>query len=94
MRPIGIPALEDKVVQQAVRMILEPIYEAEFIGFRTGFDRKGRSTTRWMHSLKRSEGKSAGCLMQISKRSSTPSIMDICKGSSSIGSGTHAWFAY
>src|SRR5688572_10631223 len=37
MRPIGIPALEDKLVQQAVRMVLEPIYEAEFIGFSYGF---------------------------------------------------------
>ena len=36
-RPIGIPSLEDKVVQQAVRMVLEPIYEAEFIGFSYGF---------------------------------------------------------
>lgn len=36
-RPIGIPALEDKVVQQAARMVLEPIYEAEFIGFSYGF---------------------------------------------------------
>ena len=36
-RPIGIPALEDKIVQQAARMVLEPIYEAEFIGFSYGF---------------------------------------------------------
>jgi group II intron reverse transcriptase/maturase len=36
-RPIGIPALEDKVVQQAVRMVLEPIYEAMFVGFSYGF---------------------------------------------------------
>ena len=42
MRPIGIPALEDKVVQQAVRMLLEPIYEAQFLGFSYGF-RPGRS---------------------------------------------------
>jgi group II intron reverse transcriptase/maturase len=41
-RPLGIPALEDKIVQQAVRMILEPIYEATFIGFSYGF-RSGRS---------------------------------------------------
>ena len=41
-RPIGIPALEDKLVQQAVRMVLEPIYEAMFIGFSYGF-RPGRS---------------------------------------------------
>ena len=41
-RPLGIPALEDKIVQQAVRMILEPIYEREFLGFSYGF-RPGRS---------------------------------------------------
>jgi group II intron reverse transcriptase/maturase len=37
MRPLGIPALEDKIVQQAARMVLEPIWEAEFIGFSYGF---------------------------------------------------------
>jgi RNA-directed DNA polymerase len=36
-RPIGIPALEDKIVQQAARMMLEPIYEAMFVGFSYGF---------------------------------------------------------
>jgi RNA-directed DNA polymerase len=42
VRPLGIPALEDKIVQQAVQMILTPILEAEFIGFSYGF-RPGRS---------------------------------------------------
>jgi RNA-directed DNA polymerase len=37
MRPLGIPALEDKIVQQAARMVLEPILEAEFVGFSYGF---------------------------------------------------------
>ncbi len=41
-RPLGIPALEDKIVQQAVRMILEPIYEQAFLGFAYGY-RPGRS---------------------------------------------------
>jgi RNA-directed DNA polymerase len=41
-RPLGIPALEDKIVQQAARMVLEPIYETKFIGFSYGF-RPGRS---------------------------------------------------
>jgi group II intron reverse transcriptase/maturase len=39
-RPLGIPALEDKIVQQAVKMILESIWEADFveesIGYRAG----------------------------------------------------------
>src|SRR6201993_273008 len=32
-RPLGIAALEDKIVQAAVVVILTPIYEAEFLGF-------------------------------------------------------------
>src|SRR5260221_11951931 len=40
-RPLGIAALEDKIVQAAVVAILTPIYEAEFLGFNYGF-RPGR----------------------------------------------------
>ena len=40
-RPLGIAALEDKIVQAAVVMLLTPIYEAEFLGFSYGF-RPGR----------------------------------------------------
>src|ERR1700756_3498951 len=40
-RPLGIAAMEDKIVQAAVVAILTPIYEAEFLGFSYGF-RPGR----------------------------------------------------
>jgi group II intron reverse transcriptase/maturase len=40
-RPLGIAALEDKIVQQAVRVVLEQIYEEDFLGFSYGF-RSGR----------------------------------------------------
>jgi RNA-directed DNA polymerase len=40
-RPLGIAALEDKIVQQAVRTVLEQIYEEDFRGFSYGF-RPGR----------------------------------------------------
>src|SRR5262249_9643193 len=40
-RPLGIAALEDKIVQAAVVIILTPIFEAEFLGFSYGF-RPGR----------------------------------------------------
>ena len=41
-RPLGIAAIEDKIVQAAVVAILTPVYEAEFLGFSYGF-RPGRS---------------------------------------------------
>ena len=41
-RPLGIAALEDKIVQQAVVTILNQIYEVDFKGFSYGF-RPGRS---------------------------------------------------
>ena len=42
LRPIGIPTLEDKVLQRAVCMLLEPIYEQDFKNSSFGF-RPGRS---------------------------------------------------
>jgi group II intron reverse transcriptase/maturase len=41
-RPLGIAALEDKIVQQAVVTVLNQIYEEDFLGFSYGF-RAGRS---------------------------------------------------
>src|ERR1700686_1712714 len=36
-RPLGVAALEDKIVQQAVATILNQIYEEDFLGFSYGF---------------------------------------------------------
>jgi RNA-directed DNA polymerase len=41
-RPLGIPTLEDKIVQRATVEVLNAIYEADFLGFSYGF-RPGRS---------------------------------------------------
>ena len=41
-RPIGIPAYEDKVLQKAVQMVLEPVYEQQLYDFSYGF-RPGKS---------------------------------------------------
>jgi RNA-directed DNA polymerase len=41
-RPLGIPTIEDKVLQESVRKVIEPIYEEEFKAFSYGF-RPGRS---------------------------------------------------
>jgi RNA-directed DNA polymerase len=37
MRPLGIPTIQDRVVQTALRMVLEPIYERDFAAHSYGF---------------------------------------------------------
>lgn len=48
-RPLGIPAIRDRIVQEAIRMALEPIFEADFSQDSFGF-RPGRCT---MDAIKR-----------------------------------------
>ena len=66
-RPLGIPALEDKVAQQAARMILEPIYEQEFLGFSYGF-RPGRSPHRALDALAMAIGRKVNWVLDADIR--------------------------
>ncbi len=50
MRPLGIPCLRDKIVQEAMRMALEPIFEVEFHEHSFGF----RPNRRTHHAVFRS----------------------------------------
>lgn len=50
LRPLGIPTFEDKVLQRAVLMLLEPVYEQEFHDFSYGF-RPGRSARDALEAL-------------------------------------------
>ena len=49
-RPIGMPTFEDKIVQRAVVMVLEAIYEQDFHTFSHGF-RKGHSQHQALHEV-------------------------------------------
>jgi RNA-directed DNA polymerase len=49
-RPLGVAALEDKIVQQATVTILNQIYEEDFLGFSYGF-RPGRSQHQALDAL-------------------------------------------
>lgn len=49
-RPIGIPTLEDKIVQRATVQVLEAVYETEFLPFSYGF-RPGRSQHNALDAL-------------------------------------------
>jgi len=49
-RPLGIAALEDKIVQRAVVEVLNAIYETDFVGFSYGF-RPGRAPHQALDAL-------------------------------------------
>jgi RNA-directed DNA polymerase len=49
-RPLGVPVLEDKLVQRATADVLNAIYEADFLGFSYGF-RPGRSQHHALDAL-------------------------------------------
>jgi RNA-directed DNA polymerase len=50
MRPLGIAALEDKIVQRAVVEVLNAVYEEDFLGFSYGF-RPGRNPHHALDAL-------------------------------------------
>lgn len=59
MRPLGIPTFEDKVLQRAVTMLLEAVYEQDFLACSYGF-RAGRSARQALEELRTAAVKSAG----------------------------------
>src|SRR3954468_8273322 len=58
-RPIGIPTFEDKVLQRAVAMVLEAVYEQDFLDCSYGF-RPGRSAHQALRVVQSQTVKMAG----------------------------------
>lgn len=56
MRPLGIPTVEDRVVQQAVKFVLEPIFETTFKDSSYGF-RPKRSAHQAMKAIRKASQK-------------------------------------
>jgi len=52
LRPLGIPTVKDRVVQMATLLILEPIFEADFLDCSYGF-RPGRSAHQALETIRR-----------------------------------------
>jgi group II intron reverse transcriptase/maturase len=59
MRPLGIPTFEDKVLQRAVTMLLEAVYEQDFLDCSYGF-RPGRSAHQALDALRAAAVRTAG----------------------------------
>ena len=51
VRPLGIPTVRDRVAQQAARLVLEPIFEADFLPVSYGF-RPRRSATAALETIR------------------------------------------
>ena len=62
MRPLGIPVFEDKVLQRGVVMLLEPVYEAEFLDCSYGY-RPGRSAHNALEAIWKQTMNMGGCWM-------------------------------
>ena len=58
-RPLGIPTFEDKILQRAVLMVLEPVYETDFSDVSHGF-RPGRGAHGALASLRQQAMKLGG----------------------------------
>ena len=51
-RPLGIPTLEDKIVQRATVDVVNAIYETDFLASRTGSGQGAARIMRWMRSIR------------------------------------------
>jgi RNA-directed DNA polymerase len=77
-RPIGIPTLEDKVLQRAVVMILETIYEQDFLNCSYGF-RPGRSAHQALAALWQQAMDLGGCwIVEVDIRKFTGTLDHAC----------------
>ena len=66
-RPIGIPTFEDKVLQRAVAMVLEAVYEQDFLDCSYGF-RPGRSRIRRWRRSEAADGMRGGWVLEVDIR--------------------------
>jgi group II intron reverse transcriptase/maturase len=67
-RPLGIPTFEDKVLQRAVAMVLEAVYEQDFLACSYGF-RPGRSAHQALQATwKQAMGMTGGWVLDVDIR--------------------------
>jgi RNA-directed DNA polymerase len=66
-RPLGIPTFEDKVLQRAVVMLLEPVYEQDFLSCSYGF-RPGRSAHQALEALRTATMRQRSWVLEIDIR--------------------------
>ncbi len=73
VRPLGIPTVRDRVAQQAVKLVLEPIFEADFLPSSYGY-RPKRSATEALECIRKSFIEGCAWVLELDIRSYFDSI--------------------
>jgi retron-type reverse transcriptase len=72
-RPLGIPTMGDRVVMAAAKIVLEPVFEADFDRSASAFGRSVRLSRPWKPSGWAVTGAGCGCSTRTSRRALTRS---------------------
>jgi RNA-directed DNA polymerase len=78
VRMLGIPTIADRVVQAALKRVLEPIFEAGFLRSRTDSGRAVERMTLSPRSTCSPHAATGGCWTRTSRRASTGSTTQPC----------------
>jgi hypothetical protein len=87
-RPLGIPTIADRVVMTAAKIVLEPIFDADFHPVSFGFRPKRSAHQPSKPPARRPTGDGSGCSTPTSKRASTTSTRTRSWSRSNAGSLT------
>ena len=70
LRALGIPTVADRVVQAALKLVLEPIFEADFAPVSYGFrpNRRAQDAIAEIHHFSAPQSLSSGCWRPTSRR--------------------------
>jgi RNA-directed DNA polymerase len=68
VRPLGIPTVRDRIAQQAAKLVLEPIFEADFLPVSYGF-RPKRSATQALETIRTAFPRGYGVVVEADIRS-------------------------
>jgi len=66
-RPLGIPTVRDRVVQMATKLVIEPIFEADFLPCSYGF-RPRRSATQALETLRKLGARGGNHVLEVDIR--------------------------
>jgi RNA-directed DNA polymerase len=94
LRRLGIPTVTDRVVQAALKLVLEPILEADFRPCSDGFRPRRRAQDAIAEIIQNHTWGYHWVLVPMSRRASTPSTTPPCWAGCVAGSGTNACWGW